>query len=96
MRVMARISVPVEEGNKAVSEGKMGKIMGEAAARWKPEAMHFTTFDGKRTCFMVFDLPESADMPTFSEPFFTGLNADVQLAPAMNAEDLQRGLSSLG
>ena len=37
-----------------------------------------------------------ADMPRVAEPFFMGLNAKVEYAPAMNAEDLKKGLSRLG
>ena len=69
--------------------------MQAAAERWKPEAAYFTTFDGKRTAYFVFDLPNSLDIPASAEPFFTELNAEVQLAPVMNAEDLQKGLSGL-
>jgi hypothetical protein len=35
-------------------------------------------------------------MPPFAEPFFRELNADVQLAPAMNGADLEKGLSQVG
>jgi len=58
--------------------------------------MHFTTFDGKRTAYIVFDLPDASDIPPFAEPFFTELNAEVEIAPAMNGDDLQKGLSQLG
>ena len=58
--------------------------------------MYFTTFDGQRTAFMVFDLPDASDIPLFAEPFFTALNAGVEIAPTMNADDLQQGLSQLG
>jgi hypothetical protein len=95
MRVMARISMPVEAGNRAIGDGSIGKIMQGAADRWKPEAMYFTTFDGRRTAYMVFDLPDSSDIPPFAEPFFSGLDAEVELAPVMNAVDLQTGLSQL-
>jgi hypothetical protein len=44
----------------------------------------------------VFDLPDASGIPPFAEPFFRELNANVQLAPAMNADDLQKGLSQLG
>jgi hypothetical protein len=54
------------------------------------------TFDGQRTAFMVFDLPDASGIPPFPEPFFRELNANVQLAPVMNADDLQTGLSQLG
>jgi hypothetical protein len=93
---MARISMPVEAGNRAIKDGSLGTVMQRAAERWKPEAMYFTTFDGDRTAFMVFDLPDASDIPPFAEPFFTGLNADVVIAPVMNGDDLQKGLAQLG
>lgn len=96
MRVMAKITMPVESGNQAIENGTLGTVMERAAERWKPEAMFFTTFEGHRTAFMVFDLPEASDMPPFAEPFFRELNADVEMAPAMNGGDLRKGLSHLG
>lgn len=95
MRIMARITIPVEAGNGAIKNGSLPKVVQQMAERWKPEAMYFTTFDGRRTAFIVFDLPDSSGIPPFAEPFFMELNADVQLAPVMNAEDLQKGLSGL-
>ena len=96
MRVMARISMPVESGNRAIKDGALGTTIQRAADRWKPEAMYFTTFDGRRTAFMVFNLPDASDIPPFAEPFFRELNAEVELAPVMNGDDLQKGLSQLG
>jgi hypothetical protein len=96
MRMMARVSMPVESANQAIKDGTLGTIMQRAADRWKPEGMYFTTFDGRRTAFMVFDLPDTSDIPPFAEPLFMGLGADVELAPVMNGEDLQKGLSQLG
>jgi hypothetical protein len=96
MRVMARISLPVEPANQAIKEGKLGTVMQQAADRWHPEAMYFTTFDGRRTAFMVLDLPDPSDIPPFAEPFFMALQAEVELAPVMDGADLQKGLSQLG
>jgi hypothetical protein len=93
---MARISMPVEQGNQAIKNGTLPGVIQRAAERWRPEAMYFTTFDGTRTSFMVFDLPDSSDIPVFAEPFFSELAANVQIVPVMNSEDLQRGLSQLG
>ena len=92
MRVMAKVTVPVEAGNRGIRDGSLPAAMQQSAERWKPEAMYFTTFDGRRTAFMVFDMPEAADLPAFVEPFFQQLGADVQVAPAMDVDDLQRGL----
>ena len=96
MRMMARVSMPVESANQAIKDGTLGTIMQRAADRWKPEAIYFTTFDGRRTAYMVFDLPDTSDIPPFAEPLFMGLDAEVELAPAMNGDDLQKGLSQLG
>jgi hypothetical protein len=96
MRVMARISMPVESGNQAVKDGALGAAMQRAAERWKPEAMYFTAFDGQRTAIIVFDLPDTSGIPQFAEPFFRELNASVDLVPAMTSDDLQKGLSELG
>jgi hypothetical protein len=43
MRMMARVSMPVESANQAIKDGTLGTIMQRAADRWKPEAMYFTT-----------------------------------------------------
>jgi uncharacterized protein DUF3303 len=96
MRVMARISMPVEPANQAIKDGKLGAVMQHAADRWHPEAMYFTTFDGRRTAFMVFNMPDPSDIPPFAEPFFMDLQAEVELAPVMDGADLQKGLSQLG
>jgi hypothetical protein len=56
---MARITMPVESGNRAINDGSLGTAMQRAAQRWKPEAMHFTTFDGQRTAFMVFRMHQT-------------------------------------
>jgi hypothetical protein len=95
MRMMARVSMPVESANQAIKDGTLGTIMQRTADRWKPEGLYFTTFDGRRTAYMVFDLPDTSDIPPFAEPLFMGLDAEVELAPVMNADDLQKGLSQL-
>jgi hypothetical protein len=96
MRVMAKITIPVESGSRAVKDGSIGPIIQRAAERWKPEAMYFGSLEGVRTAFIVMDMPDSSDMVPFAEPFFQGLNADVMLIPIMAADDLQQGLAKLG
>jgi hypothetical protein len=96
MRMMAKISMPAESASQRIKDGTLGALMQRQAERWKPEGMYFTTFDGRRTAYMIFDLPNASDMPPFAEPFFTELDADVEIAPAMNGDDLAKGLSALG
>jgi hypothetical protein len=35
-------------------------------------------------------------MVPFGEPFFMAVDAEVEVVPVMNAEDLQKGLGKLG
>jgi hypothetical protein len=93
---MAKISIPVQPGNQAIIDGSLPAVIQQAADRWHPEAMYFTTVDGRRTAFMVLDMSDTSDMPSFAEPFFTRLNAEVSLSPVMDSADLQKGLSQLG
>ena len=62
MRVMARVSIPVESGNSGIRDGSLPKVMQQTAEKWKPEAMYFTTFEGRRTAYIVFDLPDSSQI----------------------------------
>jgi len=96
MRVLATISIPVEAGNRAISEGSLPKVIQQVADRWRPEAMYFTASGGTRTAFVVFDMPDSSALPVFAEPFFSQLNAEIQISPVMNPDDLQKGLTELG
>jgi hypothetical protein len=93
---MARISIPVEAGNAGIKSGNLPKTIQQMAERSTPEAMYFTTFDGMRAAYVVFDMPDASAIPIFAEPSFMELNAEVAFAPAMNAEDLQKELSGIG
>ena len=94
MRMMMKVSMPVEPANAAIKDGSLPKTMQELAARLKPEASYFYTECGKRTALFVFDMKDSAQMPVIAEPFFMRLNAGVELHPVMNADDLKAGLKA--
>jgi len=90
-----RVTIPVDHGNKAIKDGSLPKIIQSLLQDVKPEAAYFTTLDGLRTGFMVFDLKDSTDIPRITEPLFQGFNATVQFVPVMNADDLKAGLGKV-
>jgi len=92
MRTLLTITFEVTASNKALTDGSFPKIMESTMEKLQPEATYFTTKDGCRTCFIVFDLKDPSDMPFIAEPLFMGMNATVDFTPVMNAEDLQKGL----
>jgi hypothetical protein len=95
MRMMIRIKIPVERGNEALKDGTLQKTIMEALERHKPEAAYFFPEHGIRTSFMVMDIKDPSEMPAIIEPFFSRLNAAVEIFPVMNAEDLKKGLSKI-
>jgi hypothetical protein len=95
MRVLMRVSIPVDAGNRAIKDGGLERIMVSTMERLRPEATYFYTDKGQRTALMAFDLKSTSDMPIIAEPFFTELNASVEWFPAMNPDDLKKGLSNL-
>ncbi|MFH9012671.1 hypothetical protein ACH4C6_14935 [Streptomyces sp. NPDC017943] len=96
MRVLLKACMDTEKANEAIRNGTMGKLLQESLELIKPEAAYFTSENGRRTAFMVFDMQDSAQMPVLSEPFFLNLGAEITYTPVMNVEDVQRGLSQLG
>ena len=42
----------------------------------------------------LFDMQNVSDIPSIVEPLFMGFNAEVDLLPVMNADDLKKGLDS--
>lgn len=95
MRMFLKMQMSVEAGNRAIRDGSLPKIIQGFMEAAKPEGAWFTALDGKRTMVAVFDLASPADIPRLAEPFFTGLDATFDLSPAMDAADLQAGLSHL-
>jgi hypothetical protein len=58
----------------------------------QPEAAYFTALDGKRTALIFFDLEDPSQIPSVAEPFFMGLEAAIEIVPAMTADDVRAGL----
>jgi hypothetical protein len=93
MRMMLKATVPVERGNAAIKDGSLQKTIEATMAKIKPEAAYFTVHNGQRTTFMFFEMSETSDMVAALEPLWLALSPDMELVPAMTAEDLQAGFA---
>jgi len=94
MRMLLKVSIPVEAGNSAVRNNALGTKIQEILADLKPEAAYFAEDSGQRTGYIFFDMKESSELPAIAEPLFMGLNAEIEVIPAMNADDLKKGLGA--
>lgn len=95
MRTMMHVVVPVESGNATIKDGSLPKTMQETLDRVQAEAAYFTTDGHGRRCgYIFFDLKDPADIPVIAEPLFHTLNAAIEFRPAMNTDDMQRGVGA--
>ncbi len=96
MRMLLKISIPVVKGNQALQDGTLARVLGNSMGTIKPEAVYFFSENGKRGGFMVFDMTDPSQIPVLTEPLFQELEAEVELYPVMNQEDLTKGLTEVG
>jgi hypothetical protein len=89
MRMLLRVSIPVESGNAAAKAGTLGSTIEGILADLKPEAVYFMADDnGNRSGSIVFDLKDTSHIPAVAEPWFLAFNAKVSLRPVMTPQDL--------
>lgn len=94
MRMMLKVLIPTESGNEAIRDGSLAKVFEETSKTLKPEASYFLAQDGLRSALFFFDMQDVSQIPAFVEPLFMGMNAEVELVPVMNAEELKKGLDA--
>lgn len=97
MRMLLRVSIPVDAGNAAAKAGTLGSTVEKILADLKPEAAYFFADDsGQRSGSIVFDMKDSSEIPGIAEPWFLAFNAKVSLRPVMNPQDLAKAGPSIG
>ena len=88
--------MPVESGNQAIKDGTLGAVVQRAAERWKPEAMYFTTFDGRRTAFHVCLTAGRVRHTAVRGAVLHGAERPCAARPGDERRRSEKGLSQLG
>jgi len=60
--------MPPATANAAIAAGSFGRVFSAMMDRLKPEAVYFTTVDGDRGGYVVFDLADPSDIPPVMTP----------------------------
>jgi hypothetical protein len=95
MRMMLKVNLATDKANALVRAGKLGSTIRSILEEIKPEAAYFVADKGQRTGFLFLNLADSSEIPRIAEPWFLALDADVDMRPAMNPDDLAKAAAHL-
>lgn len=95
MRMLIRIRPDLRVANSAIADGSMREAMERAHEQLKPEASYFLPQDGQRTALFICDLADESQLVAMLDPFFSNLEAKIDVFPVMNFDDLRAGFSRL-
>jgi hypothetical protein len=96
MRMLMKVSFPVEAGNAAARSGTLGTKVKGILDELKPEAAYFVANEfGQRCGYIIFDMKETSQIPSIAEPWFLAFNASITITPAMTPQDLAAAGSSI-
>ncbi|MFE2149542.1 DUF3303 family protein [Streptomyces lavendulae] len=95
MRVMLRAHMDTAATNEGIPTGALPHAVRKLMETVKPEAAYFGLHEGVRSCWMVFDLQDSAQLPSLTWDLFQQFNAEIDVAPVMTAEELATALGAL-
>jgi hypothetical protein len=92
MRVIIRAMIPTTAGNKMVKDPNFLKNIEDYTKKFNCEAAYFTEMSGLRTMVFVLDLSSPDMIPAIAEPLFQEYDANVEIHPAMNLDDLKKSI----
>jgi hypothetical protein len=94
MRMMMRLTMPVEKGNEAIASGAWDQTLDHIIETLRPEAAYFYLDGGQRAAMFIYEAEEAEEMAVINEPIFQALNASIEQQPVLAAADLGKALRS--
>ena len=95
MRVMLKVNMPVEEGDKLAKAGKLEETIMGILAEQKPEAVYFVANNGMRTAILFIIINDSSEITKYCEPWFLATNVFIEMTPVMPPDDLEKGAPAI-
>jgi hypothetical protein len=95
MRMMLKILIPVEHGNRAAKDGSMQKAFDNLFEMLQPEQTYFMMEDGMRCALLFYELKENYHLVDIHEPLLASMGAKIYDVPALTYADLKKGFATL-
>jgi hypothetical protein len=95
MRFMVTFRIPMDEGNAAVRDGRIGPTLEAILDDLEPEAAYFADIEGARGGYLVVNMDDASQIPAIAEPLFLGLGATVQIHPVFTPDDMGMVMETL-
>jgi hypothetical protein len=95
MRVLLKATMNIEAGNRAIRQGNISSTIQSILEEQKPESAYFLASEGQRTALLFLDIQDVSQIPSLAEPWFLAFNADVEVTPAMTAQDLAKAAPAI-
>ena len=90
MKFLMKVGIPTVSGNKAMRNGNMLKQIQSYLKEVRPEAAYFSIECGKRTMFLIVDVPSAEKMPEIAEPLWLDFEAEVFVTPIMDVMEFEK------
>jgi hypothetical protein len=90
MRFLLKAITPTENGNEAVRNGTLGKIVEDFLTDIKPEAVYFGLENGQRAGYYIINMEDPSQIPLICERLFLSLGSSCEIIPVMTPEDLAK------
>ena len=89
MRILMKVSMPIDKGNELARAGKLGSTIQEIIEEQQPEAVYFSTAqNGWRNAFVIVDLEDASRIPALAEPWFLACDAEVHMWPVFTPDEM--------
>lgn len=92
MRMMLKIKIPPDSGNRAAQDGSMAKAFQNLKEQLNPEAAYFSMEDGMRCAYIFYNAKDLPDFVKIHEPLIQATGALVYDAPALIWEDMAQAI----
>jgi hypothetical protein len=90
VKVLFKISFPVERFNELARQGAAGPKLASILEATKPESIYFTGNQSGRGAVAVYDLADGSQVPAIGEPWFLTFNAHIEYSVAISGQEMQK------